>query len=119
LWQHAFMSEAGGVPPVPGDIEQALALFRAQFAASLPARMQDANTALQACRAAPADEAPLKDLHRVLHRLAGSAGTFGWPEFGDACRGIEDELEALLLQPVRTGADFDRVAAAIAALPRP
>lgn len=113
------MSNAGGDPPVPGDIEQALALFRAQFAASLPARMQDANTALQACRATPDDDAPLQDLHRVLHRLAGSAGTFGWPEFGAACRVIEDELEAMLLQPARTVADFDRIAAAIAALPKP
>jgi chemotaxis protein histidine kinase CheA len=113
------MSDAHPAPPLPGEIEQALALFRAQFAASLPVRMQDAQAALRACRAAPGDDAPLKDLHRVLHRLAGSAGTFGWPEFGSACGVVEDQLEALLLQPVRSAADFDRVAAAMAALPYP
>ncbi|MBK6009357.1 Hpt domain-containing protein [Ramlibacter ginsenosidimutans] len=32
----------------------------------------------------------------MLHRLAGSAGTFGLPALGEACRAIELQLDDLL-----------------------
>ena len=110
------MSDSFSLPP---DLQQALDLFRAQFAEQLPARMEEASQALAACLAAPDDDDRLRALHRVLHRLAGSAGTFGMPEFGAECRVIEDRLEALLARHPRAHEDFDEVVGALAALPRP
>jgi HPt (histidine-containing phosphotransfer) domain-containing protein len=104
---------------LPPDIQQALDLFRAQFAEQLPARLAEASQGLDACLAAPDDDDRLRELYRVLHRLAGSAGTFGMPAFGAACRVIEDALEALLARHPRARADFDEVERALAALPRP
>lgn len=112
FWQHPPMS----APDLPSDFEQAIALFRAQFAQSLPERMAEVHACLAACLAAPQEQAPLKDLHRVLHRLAGSAGTFGMPAFGDACRAIEARLESLMEQPERTLADYEDARRAIEGL---
>ena len=103
--------------PSPGDLQQALDLFRAQFAQSLPARMAQVQEQLQACRAAPAEDEPLRALHRLVHALAGSAGTFGLPQFGAACKAIEGQLDELLVRSVRSREDFDPVGAALAALP--
>jgi chemotaxis protein histidine kinase CheA len=107
---------APGFPPA-SDLQQALELFRSQFAAVLPERLAEARERLASCREAPGDEDRLRALHRVLHRLAGSAGTFGMPEFGSACKAIEEQLDLLLERRERTGADFDAIDRAIAALP--
>ena len=103
-------------PPLPDDLQQALELFRAQFAAQLPARLAEAGDALAAWRASPSDDDALRTLHRVLHRLAGSAGTFGMPAFGDACRAIELDLEEVLARAQRSDEDVARIAQAIGAL---
>lgn len=102
--------------PPDDPLQAAIALFRQQFAQTLPERMAEARRWLDACLAAPQDDAPLRELHRVLHKLAGSAGTFGMPEFGLACRDVEDRLDALLAQPRRTRADFEAVERALAEL---
>ena len=105
--------------PSAGDLQQALDLFRAQFTQSLPARMTAVQEQLQACRAAPSDDEPLRALHRLVHGLAGSAGTFGLPEFGAACKAIEEQLDELLARGSRGPEDLDAVGDALAALPRP
>lgn len=107
---------SGASSPLPADLQQAMDLFRAQFAEQLPARLAELHECLAAWQAAPADDARLADLHRVLHRLAGSAGTFGMPAFGDACRAIESRLDELAALPQRTPADAAQVASQIAAL---
>lgn len=102
--------------PLPGDLQQAMDLFRAQFAEQLPARLAELRERLAAWQAQPASDERLRDLHRVLHRLAGSAGTFGMPAFGDACRAIELRLDDLQARPDRTDAEVAQVAADIAGL---
>ncbi|MBC5782241.1 Hpt domain-containing protein [Ramlibacter sp. USB13] len=102
--------------PTHGDFEAALDLFRTQFAEQLPVRLAEAQSALQAWREEPASEERLRILHRVLHRLAGSAGTFGMPRFGEACRAIEQGLDALLERSARTPADVEAIAGEIEAL---
>lgn len=102
--------------PLPADLQAALDLFRAQFAEQLPARLAEADACLQAWSVEPGNDERLRDLHRVLHRLAGAAGTFGMPSFGDACKAIELQLDALLAQPRRSGGQVDVIARQVAAL---
>ena len=102
--------------PLPDDLQQALALFRAQFAEQLPARLSEVGDRLVAWQADPSDNDRLRELHRVVHRLAGSAGTFGMPAFGEACRAIELQLEELQARSDRSPADVAHIAVAIAGL---
>ena len=81
------------------DFQLAMEQFRADFARQLPERVREAQGHLQAALSDPDDEIPLCELHRVVHKLAGSCGTFGLRAIGDAARGIEDQLDVLLAQP--------------------
>jgi HPt (histidine-containing phosphotransfer) domain-containing protein len=78
------------------DFQLAMQQFRADFARQLPERVREAQGFLQASLAHPEDEVPLCELHRVVHKLAGSCGTFGLREIGDTARDIEDQLDVLL-----------------------
>ncbi len=110
-----MIDEQGGPP---ADFEAVLQQFRAEFTQQLPTRLQDAQDRLRDCLAEPAADEPLRELHRVLHKLAGSAGTFGHAQLGDDARSIEDLLDALLLQVARVADDFAPVAQRLRALVR-
>lgn len=56
----------------------------AQYRRELPARIAALEALLAAGR--------LDELRRALHRLAGSAGTFGLPQVGEAARAAEESL---------------------------
>lgn len=85
--------------------------FQQEFAAQLPERLQEARRWLAACRAAPTDDAPLRELHRCVHKVAGSAGTFGMPLVSQQARALEDRLDELLQRPGRDVAAYDAVGA--------
>jgi len=55
--------------------------LRAEYRAELPAKLAHLKALLAQSR--------LKELHRALHTLAGSAGTFGLPAVGAAAREAE------------------------------
>lgn len=57
-----------------------------KFKGNLVERAEDVLQHWQAARELPEDEARQKDLYRHVHSLAGSSGTFGFPEVGDAAR---------------------------------
>lgn len=99
-----------------GELQEAMQRFRQEFAAQLPARLQEARQLLAACRAAPTDGERLRELHRCIHKLAGSAGTFGMGEVSQQARVIEDQLDALSAQEVRDAAALDGVGVLIDAL---
>lgn len=88
------------------DFQKALQQFRDDYARQVPERLAEARAFLQQCLAAPQDEEPLRGLHRVVHKIAGSAGTFGLKDLSVAARTLEERLDALLLQPARTRDDF-------------
>ena len=76
----------------PDDRAAAVALIdrlRAEYRLCLPDRLEELRTALDAARSGPEG---LKEAHRVAHRLAGTAGSYGCHGFGDACSRIEDAL---------------------------
>ena len=92
-----------------------LAELRRQFLGQLPARLQAIRTQYQ--RLTPttlqSDEAEM--LHRLLHGLTGSAGTFGLSSVSDVARQMEARLAALLgAAPAEAewqaiGADLERL----------
>lgn len=100
----------------PAGFEARLRALQLDWQAHLPGKLQEAQEALARCRAAPADHAALVDLHRLMHTLAGSAGTFGLAALGDRARAIEQELVRLQALPAGTAADFDAAARGLAAL---
>lgn len=71
---------------------------------------------LDACSANPQDQGALEDLHRMLHSLAGSAGTFGMPALSQQARAIEHRLQDLVERPSRTQADVEALRAGVAGL---
>jgi HPt (histidine-containing phosphotransfer) domain-containing protein len=98
------------------DFEEAMKRFQREFAAQLPARLGEAEQLLAACREAPVDDARLLGLHRCVHKLAGTAGTFGMPEVSREARAIEDVLDSLLARAGRDRAAFDTAAGMLDAL---
>jgi HPt (histidine-containing phosphotransfer) domain-containing protein len=111
----AMQGPPPSAPAVPSFQERFAAIER-EWKQQLPARLQDARSRLDACRLAPEDRPALEGLHRVLHTLAGSAGTFGLGELGEGARAIELELDRLMALPARSGADFDPADGALQAL---
>jgi HPt (histidine-containing phosphotransfer) domain-containing protein len=69
----------------PTVAENKLALLRQRFTSALPERIE----ALQAMLDMAASGSPMEDLERLLHRLAGSAGTYGLPEISCIAAGGE------------------------------
>ena len=65
-----------------------LALLRAQFVAQLGGTLGELEDRATACGARPPREM-LEELHQRLHKLAGSGGTFGFPELSRRARALE------------------------------
>jgi HPt (histidine-containing phosphotransfer) domain-containing protein len=102
-------------PPAP-SFEERFAALGADWRAQLPARLATLQQLLGACLAAPQDTAVLQDLHRGVHSLAGSAGTFGLPALSVQAKSIEHQIEPLLESPARTAADLAPLQPAMDAL---
>jgi HPt (histidine-containing phosphotransfer) domain-containing protein len=112
------MSSADPPRPAPAapSFQERFAALEREWKQQLPAKLRDARARMAACRAAPGDRGALEDLHRLLHTLAGSAGTFGLGDLGAGARRIEQELDRVMALPARSGADFDTADRALQAL---
>ncbi|MFA9218591.1 MAG: Hpt domain-containing protein [Sphingomonadaceae bacterium] len=74
-----------------------LAALGAKFAATVPGTLDKIRRALADCEAgASPDAVQLDVLHALLHGVAGSAGTFGYGEFGRQCRRLEQRLRVVI-----------------------
>lgn len=75
------------------DFQAQLRALQEAFAKELPKRLG----ALEAAWLAPGEAAArLEALRHNAHSLAGSGGTFGFPELGQAARALERRVQALL-----------------------
>jgi len=83
-----------------------LARVAADFRRELPARLAQAQALSSACRDAPGDDDALQALHRLLHSLAGTAGTLGLDAVGQAARAGELAAQALRQLADRSAQDF-------------
>jgi len=68
------------------------------FAAQLPERLAAIEQAWSALRSTDKTSAPNHDLSRLIHSLAGAAGTFGYRRLGEQARELEIALSALPLE---------------------
>jgi HPt (histidine-containing phosphotransfer) domain-containing protein len=91
------------VQPDP-SFEAELAALRAEYAAVLPARLEELEQALGALARSPEQRLVAA---RLAHRLAGTAGSYGFAAVSAVCRELELTLE--LAQPL----DAQRVAASL------
>ena len=80
------------------SLRQGLARLQAEFAEKLPARMAEIASAHKAFAESQAEArlAALKELVGMAHKLAGSAGTYGYSDLGVAARALNDEGRAIL-----------------------
>ncbi|MDR9425937.1 MAG: diguanylate cyclase [Marinobacter sp.] len=77
-----------------GDVSSRLAELRKRFAARAEDDLKELEQRAQVMQGEGADSAVFADVCARLHRLAGSAGTFGFPELGEAARNLEKTLKA-------------------------
>lgn len=94
VWQrHAPAAPAAASVAVNSDPQ--LDAFYGEYADGLPAVIEEIEQLWT--RAADArDVAALKPLHRALHSLAGSAGTFGFVRLGAEAKALENALTPYL-----------------------
>jgi len=94
------------------QIEARLRELHDVFKAKLPDKLREIGAAWQSCMHEPAVRAHWVTLHRLLHTLAGSSGSFGFMELGMQLRGMEKEINAHLAsdlhQPMSAMADLDK-----------
>jgi HPt (histidine-containing phosphotransfer) domain-containing protein len=81
-----------GPEPDLDALTAAIVLLSAEYEAAMPGRITDIRRALESAR--PGGAAGRAELVDELHRLAGTAGTFGHPEMSDRARGLEIALRA-------------------------
>lgn len=75
------------------DIEAQLRALRDAYIAKLPAKVDELWSDWRVFIAAPWNAASAAELHRMLHSLAGSSGTFGLSEMTHTARKAEELLK--------------------------
>lgn len=78
------------------SLEAALRALEVMFISKLPAKLIEIEVALNQIVQNSKDTEALKLLHRLLHTMAGSAGTFGFPEMGLQAKALEIRIKPLL-----------------------
>lgn len=90
--------------------------LKKDFAASVSLRLKVIEEALQHVILQPEDEDRLHALHRLVHSLSGTAGSFGLVQLGLDARKIENQIVALVGCPNRSAKDLILIAEAVAEL---
>jgi HPt (histidine-containing phosphotransfer) domain-containing protein len=90
------MQMDAGTDEQPGSLEDALAKLNALFAEKLPARLSEIEAALNQFVQHPQSPESLGLLHRLLHTMSGSAGTFGFDQLGAEARQLDVRIKPLL-----------------------
>lgn len=84
------------------DLREKLRLLEEKFAARLPEKLAELDSALQQCRQGSPDQQVLVTLYHLLHTMAGSAGTFGFGLLGRGANALEMQFKALSVAESRT-----------------
>lgn len=87
------------MPPDPSVMESQLALLKTRFADRTATQLKAMVREVQQWRQAGSHCGDITALYQLLHRLAGSSGTFGFAELGQRARCLEHRLTPLLECP--------------------
>lgn len=71
----------------PDPLEAAMRVLRAEYLYEAPERVRELSAALGRLRAG--DRSALEDIERYFHRLAGSGGSYGFPDITERSRTAE------------------------------
>src|SRR4051812_40257547 len=93
-------------PAASQTFQEKLRTLQQAWRAQLPQRLEEARMRMQHCREHPGDSHALEELHRLLHTLAGSAGTFGEDGLGRQAKEAELAIEELMARPGLVPDDF-------------
>ncbi|MBB5319634.1 diguanylate cyclase [Marinobacter oulmenensis] len=88
-----------------GDVSSRLAELRERFVVRATSDLLALEALASGFSRGGVDRAQLFDACQRLHRLAGSAGTFGLPELGESARALEKNLKAAVEQADQDGVD--------------
>lgn len=99
---------ASGVDGLDDELSREL---MTHYLESAGGRIEEVRRALSEARARPGDAAALDRLRGVLHKIAGSAGTYGFPALTVSARALEKQALAARAAPPAPPALFDGVAA--------
>jgi HPt (histidine-containing phosphotransfer) domain-containing protein len=87
--------------------------LRRRYGLSLPEKISAIQVALASLLAGPWEEQACQATHRQVHSLAGSSGTFGYPEISRVARAaeilIQRSLEARAVLPVPQRAEVEEL----------
>ena len=78
------------------EILDALRALGAVFVGRIPGYLTAMDEEINKIESDNNDVEPLNTLHRQLHTIAGSAGSFGYTELGDRARQCEHRINAAL-----------------------
>jgi two-component system, cell cycle sensor histidine kinase and response regulator CckA len=84
--------------PLTQEIPPELLALRQQFVQRLPGRLDDVDQLYRRLSSSAWEPVEVENLHRMVHSLTGTAGTFGLPALSVAARELESLLAALLRQ---------------------
>lgn len=84
-------------------LRQELAALYENYVQRLPEKLQHIQQTASALRAGSENQAVLRELHALTHKLAGSAGTYGCKAVGEAARNYEILVNGLLEADAMTG----------------
>jgi chemotaxis protein histidine kinase CheA len=78
------------------DLAKAIRALGDVFIGRLPVTLSAMEDELHRIQKDPQDQTPWKTLHRHLHSLAGSGGTFGYHDLSDRARALELRVNDIL-----------------------
>ena len=84
-----------------------------KFAASIPVTLERLRVARSAFVPESPDPELIKELHQILHTIAGSAATFGFRVFGVQARQLEQRLRVLMAYELIAARDWNNWLAAL------
>ena len=80
------------------------------FQTSLPERLVEIEAAWDQAKLAGARREGIRKLHRLLHSLVGTSGTFGFKQLSEKARSIEYTVEALMATDMFSDENLNQLA---------
>ena len=79
------------------------------FQTSLPGRLVEIEATWDLTKLAGASQESIRKLHRLLHSLVGTSGTFGFKQLSEKARSLEYTVEALMATDVFSDEDLKQL----------